>query len=504
MIHRRILVLCACALLGAALAQQQVNSSLALMHAMTTGGSHQVGPGNYWIDRSLDLAEDLVLVGAGAGRTNLFLTGGGPGLRMAAGSVRLQDLTLAYTAGSPGDILHVLGGELVMDGLLLSGARLGRDTTGVKAYGWGSAVYASGEARIHVSRSEFRRHGLVAFELRDGAELRLEDSTVGGNNLGLHAAQAVRLTVVGSRFEGNRAGAVQTVDAVTAELRDNVFSANGVADETTGEEADGLRFGGSSRVLLAGNRILDHPRYAVSAWGRAGIEARGNHFEGNGGAYDLLQTYPGALLLEDGSSLTMVGDVFLRNPGGALELVGDVSAQLEQVRMEGNGSWAFVYLAGAAELRLLHSRLLGHEGSVFVGDGGRLWMEGSEISGSQDSALILMDAAEAHLEDNRLRGNALFGLSMAGGSRATLLRNQIQGNRSGVVLWERSSATLRGNRILDHERSGVAFFDQSGGRVDDNELHGNGLYGILLAGQAEPELGENRFEGNGEDVGREE
>ncbi len=442
------------------------------------------------------MADDLVLVGAGAGVTVLMVTTGELGLRISGGDVRLKDLTLGYVARVPGDLVHVAGGSLHLQGVLLNGAQYGRDDSGTKVYGWGAGIYAWGDAQLTVQDSQIRNNELVGFELRDQASLRLLDSSVSENGLGLHAEHRVQVEVTGAAFEGNTFGAFHVIDEVVAQLRGNVFAANGVADETTGQQSDGIRFGGASQGLLEGNRILDHPRFALSLWGQGHVEARGNHFEGNGGAYELLDTYASAVLLEDESSLSMAGDVFLRNPGGALELDNAGSAELHQVLFEANGSWAAIYLGRAAELRLVDTRVVDHDGSVFVGGSARLRMERSEISGSRDDGLILADEAEAYLEASIVRGNAALGIVLLHASQIVLVDNLIEGNRSGVVLWNQTRAELRGNRILDSERTGLAFFDGSIGLARGNEVHGSGWNGVLVEDDASASLEDNDLRGN--------
>lgn len=493
---RLTLLLWLCCLVGIAAAQPQINSTLALMQAITTGGHHEVGPGNYFIDRTLDVADDLVLVGAGAGVTVLMVTNGELGLRIAGGDVRLQDLTIGHVASAPGDIVHVAGGSLHLQGVLLNGAKYGVDDSGTKAYGWGAGIYAWGDAQLTVQDSQIWNNELVGFELRDQASLRILGGSVSDNGVGLHAEQRVQVEVSGATFEGNTFGAIQVADDVVAQLRGNVFAANGVADETTGQQSDGIRFGGASQGLLEGNRILDHPRFALSLWGQAQVETLGNHFEGNGGEYELLETYASAVLLEDESSLSMAGDVFLRNPGGALELDDDGSAELHQVLFEANGSWAAIYLGRAAELRLVDTRVVDHDGSVFVGGSARLRMERSEISGSRDDGLILADEAEAYLEASIVRGNAALGIVLLHASQIVLVDNLIEGNRSGVVLWNQTRAELRGNRILDSERTGLAFFDGSTGTARGNEVHGSGWNGVLVEDDASATLEGNDLRGN--------
>ncbi|MBX3143417.1 MAG: right-handed parallel beta-helix repeat-containing protein [Trueperaceae bacterium] len=493
---RLSLVTLLCALVGLAAAQPEINSTFALAQAITTGGSYRVAAGSYFIHRSLVVANDLELIGAGAGETVLMVTNEALGLRIDGAEVRLQDLSLGFAAQRPGDLIHLGGGNLELVGVLLNGTRTDDDPSGFKRFGLGSGVHAWGDARVTARDSVFRGHGLAVFELSGQAVVSLENSTLESNSVGLYAEQQSSVAVAGSRFDLNRSGALILVDDAVAEIRGSDFTANGAADENSGEEADGFRFGGRSRALLEQNRIVDHPRFAISMWDEARLEMRGNHLEGNGGEYQVLDVYAAAVLLEDDAVLTMDGDVLVRNPGGALELADNAAAVLEGVRLENNGSWAHLYAAGDSELTLLSTTVVDNEGNLFIGSRARLRVEESEIRGSGFDAVILADEATGYFENNVFRANDTIALALTDAATATLVDNLFEANGSGAVMWDQSRALLEANRFLGHQRTGFAFFDESGGEARGNLVHGNLWNGVLVGDSASALLVDNDLVGN--------
>ncbi len=493
----RTAVVVACALLlQASLAQQVIDTSRALMEAMTSGGAYELAPGNYWIDVSVVSGSDLTLMGSGAGDTVLLLMVGRVAMRHVAGTLELRDLTLAYSATAPGDILHVAGGTARLERVVLAGARVGVETGGAKPFGWGSAIVAWGSAEVHLAETEIRGSGLAGVELYDRATLQLQAGVVQQNSVGVYAEDQARVGVTDTLFLDNKSGAYRAQGQVQSVIEGSRFVSNGVADETTGAEADGLRFGGTTFSRLTGNHFEANPRFAISAWGSASVEASHNVFVGNGGEYEELNTYASAVVMEESSTLTMHGDSFTGNPGGALELGDNATARLSEVHMEGNGSWAFLYTGDHTRLWISRSTFEGNHGAMFVAGTGDFMLTDSTVSGSGDDGLILAGSIAARIENSVIAGNLGVGVALYDGVQVRLSHNVVRGNRSGIVLYQGSGALLEQNRLLDNERSGLAAFDTSAVEMRDNELASNGYNGVHVDDDAHAVVERNMLRGN--------
>lgn len=477
-------------------AQTEITSTAQLKQAFATGGTYTVAAGNYWLDENVVVENNLTLVGEGAEATVVLITVGRTAITHRAGVLVLQDMTLGYTANTPGDILATFGGTAELAGLVLSGARGGNDSSGAKSYGWGSAIVAWDGAEVYLTNSTIKLSGLSAIEMYGLAQLHMVDSAITNNNVGLYAEEQTYIVVTDSLFEGNTFGAYQNRGQAEAHFTGNHFLANGVANEATGHEYDGVYVGEVSTTTFTNNHFENNPRFALSAWGNAVIETTNNLFTGNGGEYDSLDTYASAVLLEEFSRMTMRGDRFINNPGGALELGDDSQATLTAVHMEGNGSWAFIYTEDNTVLQLVDSSFDAHAGSIFVSGTGQFLFTNSHATGSLDDAIILAGALEAWIEDSVVQGSSGIGVAVYDAVKAYISNSEFSANRSGVVLYQESLAIAENNRFSDNERTGIAAFDGSTLEARNNSFSANGFNGVLVDDQAHAVVERNQFSGN--------
>lgn len=485
--------------LAQAFAQEALlDSATVLQEAVAAGGSYRLAAGTYELDRPWRVVDDLTIVGDGAADTVLRFRAGPLAVLVQDGATLvLEGLALVHADPTPGDLIRVEDAAIELIRSALWGAVDGPDPSGQRPFGLGVALTLEGEASASLRQSTLQDHGLIGLLLRDGATAELRDSNVLGSGLGIYADADSRLEVRNSLFQANDLGALRAAQRAQVLIQGSHFQGNGALDAASGAQADGLRLSDEARVRLEGNRFVAHPRYTISADQQVQLSLLRNHFEGNGGFHEAFDLFTSPILLDGAASLRAEGDVFAANPGGAMELNAQSSAEMVGVRIEGNASWAHTYVSGQASLLLQGSWLLGNEGGIYLGGQARLRLLHSELRGSHgDDALMLRGAAQAQLEGNLFEGNALRAVYAFEGASLTLSGNRILGSRSGLVLEGAASARLEDNEISGHERSGVAFFDQARGLLRGNTIADNGYNGVLVGGGAEVELVGNSLLGN--------
>jgi parallel beta-helix repeat protein len=181
-----------------------------------------------------------------------------------------------------------------------------------------------------------------------------------------------------------------------------------------------------------------------------------------------------------------------------LELVGDAEAP-GAVVVQSSGASTLLSRATSARVANLVLRQLGDGDCYAVESGaGCLELEGCDITSRGAACVLLHDAADPLLRDNRIHDGGGYGVLVSSGATGMLERNEIFSNAgAGIGIGHHGDPTLRDNTIRDNRKSGVAVFEGGRGTLEGNKILGNAYAGVLVSGEGAPTVLKNRIGGNG-------
>lgn len=480
-----ILILVAAASITAfAGAQADAATEEQLLTHVAAGGSQTLPAGTVVLTQPLVVVRDLQLTGAGPADTTIHYVGSGAAVRVEGGAtLDLSNLRIdarPQEDDAPGaDLIQVVDGDLLLDTVYLSNARNGAPDEH-KQYGYGAALYLTGTATATVNLSFFQRNGLVAVEANGSASVTITESRFDHNVHGVYVEDDVTLTIDATDFLVTEETAVNVRDRATATITRSFFSANGIDPATGRGTFDALRFGGSSRVTLGGNRIEGSPRYALSLFESAEVRAQGNLYTGNGGHDEEVNVFRSAVLLEDSSRYVGSGDAFVENPGGAFELDGSTAMLLESATFKDNASYATGWLSGTANVVLIEATFDGNQGGLWLVGEATLFLERGTFTATGRDVVDARGTSKVTVVEAEFSSNQGAGVYASESATASVLRSAFTANFAGAVASGTAKMEVSGSTFAQNQGAGVLFLADAAGSVSASTFEANGGLAIDL------------------------
>ncbi len=265
--------------------------------ARAAGGAVQLEERVYRLVAPLNVTQPVTLLGRGPGKTVLEVTAPGYGIGVRTdGAVAIHGLTVRRAAdGPPGDLIRVLGGELELRDVAVTGALSG-EVNGKPVGGHG--LVAAKQARLTAAGCESRsNHGNGALVMeRAAAELTgCAFEKNGDAGVYVRTTGAVMMTHCAGRENHTgvwvEAAAKACVTANTCErnaesgvvLSGHVGGAVVVRGNTcAGNGRDGIHARTAAAPTVVGNTCTANRRHGVAFTDRSAGTARGNTCAGNG------------------------------------------------------------------------------------------------------------------------------------------------------------------------------------------------------------------------------
>jgi len=174
-----------------------------------------------------------------------------------------------------------------------------------------------------------------------------------------------------------------------------------------------------------------------------------------------------------------------------------VEVKLEGLTMEGfgGGTGVTVVHSGAVEIRdcTISGRITGIE----VADSATLFLEGSAVYDSRQSAIVLSDSARASISHSSISGNRGRGIWAYGSAEAEFDGCDISENSGhGLLLQDRARAKLIECSVSENAEHGLWAIGQSVVRVLRSEISGNRRQGIKADDEGTVEVTETRVLSN--------
>ncbi|GEM84455.1 right-handed parallel beta-helix repeat-containing protein [Meiothermus hypogaeus] len=485
--------------LGWGLAQTPtpISSVGELVKAAASGGAYRLAANTYSLSEPLVVSQNLTLIGEGHDRSILSLRASPVGMLVKGDiSVRLEGLGFQQAGFRGGDLLNIQDARFEIINCRFRGALAARSTDPSRPFGYGNGLYLYGKAQGRAEGSEWTANQLAGIQLADGAVLELSNSRLLKNDTGVYTADNAQAVLRNILLQDTRRPALQMAGRSKVQLFDSVIERNGRFNDK--EQFDAIRVVDQSEFRLENSQIRDNPRFALSIDNQARVEALRNTLERNGGAYPN-DTYIGAILLEDSSRILLQGNTLKDHPAGVLEALGDSKADLVDNLIERTLSWSSIYAADRAELTLSNNHILRSAGYIYLKGQSKATLTGNQMEGGLSHGLVLDEAAQATLRGNTIRAYRETGVMLSKNARATLVENQIGQNFNGVLLEGSAEAIVQNNRFVGNQRNGVGFLGRSGGSAQRNTVSGSEI-GILIGEQAKPVLEGNVFSGNIKDT----
>jgi parallel beta-helix repeat protein len=365
--------------------------------ARAGGGTVRLDERVYRLAAPLNVTQPVTLLGRGMGRTVLEVAAPGYGVGVRTdGRVTLGGLTVRRTAGGPpGDVIRVLGGELELRDVAVTGA-------------------LSGE---------------------------VNGKPVGGH--GLVAAKQARLTAAGCASRSNHGNGALVMERAAAELTGCTFESNGDAGvyvRTTGtvmmtqcacrENHTGVWVEAAAKACVTANTCERNAESGVVLSGHVGgsVVVRGNTCTGNGrdGVHARTAAAPtvvgntctvnrrNGVAFTDQSAGTARGNTCTLNGRHGLRVCDDAAPILEENVAEGNAGCGLLY----------------EDRGGGVG-------RGNVCRDNRGDGIRLEGASAPQLADNEATLNDGYGIAIAEPrSKAEVdpAGNTAEGNRRGTVL----------------------------------------------------------------------
>ncbi len=269
---------------------------LDLAEAVATAGTVHLEDRVYRLDAPLNVVRPVTVVGRGADQTVLEVTAAGYGLGVrATGMVALRGLTVRRAAdGPPGDLIRVLGGELDLQNVVVSGGLSGELMS--RPVG-GAGVVAGQHSRLTATGCTFRSNhgnGVLVIE-RASAELTACTAEKNGD-AGVYARTAGALTLTRGVCRENHTGvwveaaSGASVTASTCEqngecgvvLSGHVRGSVVVRGNTcAGNGRDGVHVRTAAAPTVVSNTCATNRRNGIAFTDQSAGTARGNTCETN-------------------------------------------------------------------------------------------------------------------------------------------------------------------------------------------------------------------------------
>jgi nitrous oxidase accessory protein NosD len=304
------------------------------------------------------------------------------------------------------------------------------------------------------------------------------------------------VSIAASAFSGHAGNALHVRGGASTTVAGTTFTGDGRVEAADLDGFDAVRVGDDARVSFEDVVWRDHPRFALSLFGRAEVASRGGRFEANGGVYEDLGMYYSAILVEDEASLALAGDVLDGNTGGAIEAIGSSTVVADGVTVARTGTFANVYVGGTASVRFLDGDVFENEGAMFVTEEGSLTIRGGRVRDGAGIGVQAVGRSRLSVEGAEVTDHLEYGIAVMEDATGVVRDAFLAGNRSGIVAFDRSRLRAERNVVASNVRTGIGFLDASRGEAIGNRVGANGLNGIVVGDDGDARIVDNVVEGN--------
>lgn len=316
-----------------------------------SGGHLQLRAGSYDLTRTVQVSRDLRISGVGAERTVLVVREGNVLFELAADvTLELVGVTLRYEGHASGSAILADKGNIIM-----------RQSSIVGSTGHGLRLI--GDARADINSSEFFDNHGSALYISGSAHLRLENSTIRGNDIGIRFTDTSTGELLNNVSDVNQRYGLSAQDDTNITATDNFFRDN---------EASGVYIAGRSQGIYTGNTIDNNVYSGISIQDVANPDLARNTLRGNGHA--------GITYLGSASGRAM-RNISESNGFHGIAVRNEADPMLEDNVLRNNSG------AGLAYYELARGTATGNT------------IEGN------DQGIIVSDASQPTLNDNILRNN---------------------------------------------------------------------------------------------------
>src|SRR5690606_14810365 len=146
-------------------------------------------------------------------------------------------------------------------------------------------------------------------------------------------------------------------------------------------------------------------------------------------------------------------DVFIANPAGAIELIGQARLEMRDAEVRRTGSFASLYLGMSTSAALIDASFTDHEGSVVVSDTAAVTITGGEFLDGGAAAVYVDKFGSLSIEGALVTGNSGAAIGVADDATASITRTVIERNGAGVVFMDRAHGTVTGSSFAGNARN---------------------------------------------------
>ncbi len=447
---------------------------------------------------------------------------------------------------SPIDLLTrlSLGGDIVLEAgrfeltetvtitadLNLSGA--GKDSTIIVISASPIGIRIKGDIAVTIEGISFEYVGEAAasimsitdasFDIREShfsGAVYLESST---DNLaygsGLYVLGNAKGKITSSEFIANQLDGLSVDKTASVALSSNLFHANAtgisvfanaqvtVTDtlftENGSFDLSGVYAEGNASVSLVGNSFINNKGGAVIILDNASLNANLNLFEANGNFEEGYAT----ISLENNVLATLHENRFIDNHSSAVIAFNHATVEFSNNHVEntGGGYWSAVSATHQSQISVTGNTFLNNPNVAFqltASASGEAINNTFDTNGEYENgiaAIIIEDNATATLSDNLIQNSLGGALSIFANSSVKLSNNQIIATKTWATIYLRNNSSLdaTANHISQSEGVGIYAKDRVELTLLGNTFSSNTDFGVQLVGQAKATVTANTFEAN--------
>ena len=423
-----------------------------LVEAAPVGGVVALDATTYTLNGTLVISKPLTLVGAGMDQTVVV---GSDGDRMIylLGPARfgIEGITFRYAGDEVANVAVVSDGALTISDARFTGGVWSSDL----GFG-GTGLLLWGTTTGRVTESVFENNGLHGVELKDEANLELEDN----------------------RFERNGENGVAFFDASRGSVRHNISSNNGL---------HGISADNDAEVALEENICSENAEIGIRISGQALGTLRANEATGNG--------LHGITVIDTAAPI-VTANILKNNVESGLVYFGNAAGAARDNQCSENGLHG-IGVEDQARPTLERNICTdnGEDGFVYFGEAGGIARD-NICSQNGLHGIGVSDSASPLLEGNECIGNTEIGIRISGTSTSIVRRNTTNGNLlHGIQVRENAEPVLEENSANGNAEGGIVFVGESAGLARNNTCDDN-TWGLYVEETADPILLDNSCTGN--------
>jgi parallel beta-helix repeat protein len=500
------------------------------------GSTVTLGEGTFTLDATILVQSDLTLIGAGQKDTVIESSASAAALAvLGAGSLTLNDLTLARVGDEPGSVLLAVDANLQAVDVTVSGGRVDAEDAG------GSGIVLSAENpgpvvsldRVTVSQNEaagiaitgvmaptivnssIAENGECGICYFDDSGGQLQFTAVQGANVGVQISGSAAPEIAHNDFTENAVAGLLIEGSSSPVVVDNRIA--GVGDTV------GIDVQGAAAPIVQANR-LEGLAVGLSLRGESVASVSDNGFrESDVGLLvagtanpevfsNSMEEIATSAMLHSASSTGRFSNITITAAdGAAVVLEGEAAPTIIDLVVD-RGPVGVVFRE-QAKGALQNATITDAGVAIEIGDQAEPTVDGTTIVRAKDAAVIIGGSGSPRVSNSMIEdsvaiaiqaggtGTPIVEANVIGGgdtailvtdeSQAMIVGNMLTGQSFGIALSNTAQPTISDNEIVASVAGAISFEGQSGGVVSDNRIIDVGIVGIRVGGQADPTLESN-------------